>query len=67
MTGPMLTPKAQAHMERGFQLRQDCVDMLTQVVAEWESDPMSVQCFDARLVERARRTVAELKQRDDLL
>ena len=24
------------------------------VVAEWESDPMSVQCFDLRIVERAK-------------
>lgn len=32
-------------------------DVLDLVVAEWESDPMSVQCFDLRIVERAKHLV----------
>lgn len=29
-------------------------DVLNLIVAEWDSDPTSVQCFDLRLVDRAR-------------
>lgn len=31
--------------------------ILRLVVAEWESDPMSVQCFDLRLVEQAKELI----------
>lgn len=37
-------------------------DVLDAVVAEWTSDPMSVQCFDLRLVERAKQLLRERNQ-----
>lgn len=61
---PELTPKAQRDIERVWQLRREAVQILDQVVAEWKSDPMSVQCFDARIVKRAAEVVEELKKRD---
>ena len=33
--------------------------VLDLIVAEWTSDPMSVQCFDLRLVERAKELLRE--------
>ena len=32
----------------------EALEIFKLVVAEWESDPMSVQCFDLRIVERAK-------------
>ncbi len=37
----------------------DLLEILSLIVSEFKSDPMSVQCFDLRLVERAKRIVAE--------
>ena len=51
-------------MEEVFQLRHEAVEILDQVVAEWNSDPASVQCFDARTVERAKYVMARLKETD---
>lgn len=42
-----LTPKAQREMEEAWNLRREAVILLGHVVAEWESDPKSVQCFDS--------------------
>lgn len=33
---------------------RELLDVLNLIVAEFESDPMSVQCFDLRIVERAK-------------
>lgn len=62
-----LTPKAQRQMERSWELRREAVLLLGHVVAEWDSDPMSVQCFDLRLVNRAKEVLAELKRLDPFL
>lgn len=59
-----LTPKAQADIERVWELRREAVQLLDQVVAEWRSDPTSVQCFDLRIVKRAGEVIDELKKRD---
>lgn len=32
------------------------------IVAEFDSDPTSVQCFDPRVVERARKVVGENRE-----
>jgi hypothetical protein len=56
-----LTPKAQREMEEAWNLRREAVILLGHVVAEWESDPMSVQCFDLRLVNRAKEVLKRLK------
>lgn len=42
---------------------RDAIDVLDVIVAEFESDPMSVQCFDLRVVERAKAIVGERRRR----
>lgn len=59
---PYLTAKAVKEMEEQFQLQREAEQLLYQVVAEWDSDPMSVQCFDLRLVERAKTVTKRLKE-----
>lgn len=39
----------------------DVWTVLDLIVAEFESDPMSVQCFDLRIVERAKELNREHK------
>jgi hypothetical protein len=48
-----LTPKAQRGMERKFDIERRAIELLTVIAAEFKSDPMSVQCFDARIVKEA--------------
>lgn len=38
--------------------------ILDLIVAEWESDPTSVACFDLRVVNRAKEIIARRKQLD---
>jgi hypothetical protein len=57
-----ITPKAEREMEERFKLEKEALHILDLVVAEWESDPTSVQCFDLRLVQRAKEVVARLKK-----
>ena len=52
-------------MEEMFSLRKEAIDLLGLVAAEWESDPMSVQCFDLRIVRRAKEVVDRLKELPD--
>lgn len=61
---PELTPKAQREIEELWDLRREAVRLLGQVVAEWKSDPTSVQCFDLRLVERAKQVTERIKKLD---
>lgn len=57
-----LTPKAEQEIERGFDLKRRGMELLGLVVAEWKSDPMSVQCFDLRIVAEATRVVDEYEK-----
>lgn len=59
-----LTPKAQREMEEAWNLRREAIIILGHVVAEWESDPQSVQCFDLRLVARSKEVLERLKTID---
>jgi hypothetical protein len=56
----IMTPKAIRETELGWELRNEAVDLLKGIVAEWDSDPMSVQCFDLRIVKRAKEVVKQL-------
>lgn len=40
---------------------QDAMRVLNLIVAEFESDPMSVQCFDLRVVQRAKDVITKRK------
>jgi hypothetical protein len=44
-------------------LRDHVLEVLDVIVAEFESDPMSVQCFDLRVVERAKALITEHRRR----
>ena len=37
------------------ELEMECRELIDIIAAEFESDPMSVQCFDLRIVERAKK------------
>jgi len=64
MHSPYLTDKAIEEMHERSKLEIEAFELLALIVAEFESDPMSVQCFDLRIVERAKRVVAKLKTTD---
>jgi len=32
------------------------------IAAEFKSDPMSVQCFDLRIVDRAKKVIEEIRE-----
>lgn len=51
---------ARLRMERVFDLRKRAIELLGIVNAEWKSDPMSVQCFDLRIVQEADTVLKEL-------
>ena len=55
-----LTPKAEKEMEEKWVLEREAVELLGAVVSEWSSDPLSVQCFDLRMVKRAKEVVTRL-------
>jgi hypothetical protein len=57
-----LTEKAQKEVEELWQLRREAVQILDKVVAEWQSDPMSVQCFDLRMVIRGNEVIERLRK-----
>lgn len=56
-----LTEKAQKEMLKRAKLERRGLEILDLVAAEWKSDPMSVQCFDARIVKEAIEITEELK------
>ena len=62
MSDIRLTKKAEAEIEERWRLEHDAVRLLGLVVAEWESDPMSVQCFDLRIVEQAKFVVKRIEK-----
>ena len=45
-----------------FDLYNRAFKALALIAAEFESDPMSVQCFDLRVVEEAKSIVSERKR-----
>jgi hypothetical protein len=59
-----LTPKAQREMEELWKLRREAVEILRGVVVEWDTDPMSVQCFDERIRKRAKEVCDRIKHLD---
>lgn len=55
---PRLSDKAVKEIEANFANEQEAFHLLALIDAEFRSDPMSVQCFDLRIVERVRLCVA---------
>lgn len=62
----MLTRKAEREMEELFELRRETLRILRLVIAEWDSDPQSVQCFDLRVVKRAKEVSERIRKLDPL-
>lgn len=56
--------RAQTEQEELFRLEDEALKLMCVIVAEFESDPMSVQCFDLRIVERAKEVMRRMKQLD---
>jgi len=59
---PRLNDKAMKELDEKFSLEIEAMDVLRIIVAEFESDPLSVQCFDLRVVEKAKRIVKRLDE-----
>jgi len=57
-----LSDEAARELEERFRLERRAVQLLGIIVAEFQSDPMSVQCFDLRIVNEAIATVERLKK-----
>lgn len=55
------TTKAIEQIERGFALKREAVALIELIAAEFASDPMSVQCFDSRIVERTKLCAAGVR------
>jgi hypothetical protein len=51
----------QEALEVNFTNQREAFEVLELIVAEFNSDPMSVRCFDLRVVERAKQCVAKRK------
>ncbi len=56
-----MTEKAQREVEESFDNTREAHVLLDLIVAEFESDPLSVSCFDLRVVERAVACVKKRK------
>ena len=61
---PQYTAKAVRLIEEGFKLDQRVWELLDLIVAEWESDPSSVACFDLELVIEAKLIIQRRKELD---
>jgi hypothetical protein len=49
-------------MEDRFKLERRGLELLQVIVAEFETDPTSVQCFDLRIVEESKRVARALRK-----
>jgi hypothetical protein len=62
-----IDPKIQAQMERRFNALREAAILIDLIAAEFASDPMSVQCFDLRVVERVKQCATTLRANPDWL
>lgn len=58
---PRFTPAAEAAMERRFAALREAEALIGLVAAEFNSDPMSVQCFDLHIVARVKACAETLR------
>jgi hypothetical protein len=57
-----LNREAERKIEDSFANDREAHRLLDLIVTEFESDPMSVQCFDLRIVEAAKLCVAKRRR-----
>ena len=60
-----LTPQAEREMEAIFDMQRRAWQLLDLICMEFKTDPMSVQCFDARIVREAIELVARRRRCKD--
>ena len=65
MTEFMFSRAYQMHVEKGWDLDSRAWKTLQIIVSEFETDLMSVQCFDLRTVEEAKTIIRERLALDD--
>ena len=61
MNSPRLCDRVVAQMERRFDALREAETLLGLIAAEFASDPMSVQCFDLRVVARVQACASALR------
>ena len=61
---PYMTEKAIREQEEIFRLRNRAIELLGIIVAEFESDPSSVACFDLRIVNESKAVIKTLEALD---
>lgn len=57
----IFTPQAERMLTDNFKNTEEAFVLLDLINAEFQSDPMSTQCFDLRIVERVKWCVARRK------
>lgn len=57
-----LSEKAERDMETLFQCQKRGLELLGLIVAEWKTDPVSVQCFDLRIVQEAKELMEKYER-----
>jgi hypothetical protein len=58
----MLTPEAEARLERRFAAQREAEVLLDLINAEFQSDPQACACFDLRIVARVKECVRQLRE-----
>lgn len=61
MSVTYLTKQDRDDIEAGFALKREALVLIDLIAAEFASDPMSVQCFDLRTVQRVKDCAAQVK------
>ncbi|WP_026782648.1 hypothetical protein [Pleomorphomonas koreensis] len=61
---PRLKDTAVLELEGLFDAERRLLEIMELVVSEWATDPMSVACFDLRIVEEAKQLVAKRHRLD---
>lgn len=49
-------------LKEEIKLKDRATEILNLVVSEWDSDPMSVQCFDLKIVKEAKQLTKRLQE-----
>ena len=57
--------KDEATMEKRFEAMREAEELIQLIAAEFNSDPMSVQCFDLRIVDRVKMCAATFAANPD--
>jgi len=59
---PNLSQESHDKENERMDLEWKALEIFFQVVAEWNNDPMSIQCFDLAIVNKAKHIARSLNQ-----